>query len=276
MATWKSHYRCSSVFHRDGKLTLFAYLRASVPQISRRGNCLRAFSLLALFALASGCHKPAPPQGPTAEFIQHDDVDPLWQAAQSVLRKHDFQIDRRDLAAGVIETLPTTSQHFSEFWRQDVADPYSFAQATMHTMQRKAIVRFIRAAGSQWSFEVEVDVYRLSTPEHQVTSASSALLAFSGGLPTATGQVGVNASKQREWVPLGRDGELESRLLSQIFKAAGRTPVAMQDGGYVAPVQPGYSPAPANPPPQQPTPRPTPQPRAAEPIESDGALIPLR
>ena len=244
MLTWKSYYR---------RRTL-------------------TFTILVGLAFAVGCHKPAPPQGPTAEFIQHDDVDPLWQAAQSVLRKHDFQVDRQDLAAGVIETLPTTSQHFSEFWRQDVADPYSFGQATMHTMQRKATVRFIRAPGSQWTIELEVDVYRLSTPEHQVTSASSALLAFSGGLPTATGQVGVNASKQREWVPLGRDGEMESRLLSQIFKAAGRMPVAMQDDGYAEPVQPVATPPTASPQPDPSQPAPYPN----RPIEDDGALIPLR
>ena len=53
-----------------------------------------AFTILTGLTCAVGCHKPAPPQGPTAEFIEHDDVDPLWQASQSVLRKHDFQIDR--------------------------------------------------------------------------------------------------------------------------------------------------------------------------------------
>jgi len=224
-------------------------------------------------AATFGCHKPAPPEGPTAEFIQHEDVDPLWQATQAVLRKHDFQIDRQDLAAGVIETLPTTSQHFSEFWRQDVADPYSFGQATMHTMQRKATVRFIRTSSARdWSVEMQVDVYRLSTPEHQVTSASSALLAFSGGLPTATGQVGVNASKQREWVPMGRDGELESRLLSQIFKTSGRMPIAMQDDGYAEPVQPVATPPTASPQPAPSQPAPDPN----RPIDDDGALIPLR
>lgn len=244
MQTWKSYYRRHAL----------------------------ALPILFAVSFSTGCHKPAPPQGPTAEFIEHEDVDPLWQATQSVLRKHDFQIDRQDLAAGVIETLPTTSQHFSEFWRQDVADPYSFGQATMHTMQRKATVRFIRTSSARnWAVEMQVDVYRLSTPEHQVTSASSALLAFSGGLPTATGQVGVNASKQREWVPLGRDGEMESRLLSQIFKAAGRMPIAMNDGAYAAPVDTTPAPTPAASPMSQP-----PQPRASDPIEDDGALIPLR
>lgn len=247
MQTWKSYYRSTL-----------------------------ALALLTSLACAPGCHKPAPPEGPTAEFIEHDDVDPLWQAAQSVLRKHDFQIDRQDLAAGVIETLPTTSQHFSEFWRQDVADPYSFGQATMHTMQRKATVRFLREATvRQWSVELQVDVYRLSTPEHQVTSASSALLAFSGGLPTATGQVGVNASKQREWVALGRDGEMESRLLSQIFKAAGRMPVAMHDGAYAAPIQPTATPTLTPTPAATPAQQPAPQPRPSDTIVDDGALTPL-
>lgn len=251
MATWKSYYRRPGV----------------------------SLSIVLGLAWVAGCHKPAPPQGPTAEFIEPDDVDPLWQASQSVLRKHDFQIDRQDLAAGVIETLPTTSQHYFEFWRQDVADPYSFGQATMHTMQRKATVRFVKAPNSQWNIELQVDVYRLSTPEHQVTSASSALLAFSGGLPTTTGQVGVNASKQREWVPQGRDGELESRLLSQIFKAAGRTPVAVRDGAYAEPVTPETTATPTTTEPLTTprSPQPTPQPQAqpVDPVVNDGQLTPL-
>lgn len=238
----------------------------------------RSFSVLsvaAALAFATGCHKPAAPQGPTAEFIERDQVDPLWQASQSVLRKHDFQIDRQDLAAGVIETLPTTSQHYFEFWRQDVADPYSFGQATMHTIQRKVTVRFVRTPSDpQWMVELQVDVFRLSTPEHQVTSSSSALLAFSGGLPTSTGQVGLSAMKQREWVPLGRDPELESRLLSQIFKAAGSMPVAGNDAVYREPVQPAATPSPAIQP-AQPM-QPSPQPRPSTPVEDDGQLIPLR
>jgi len=245
--------------------------------MSTRKPYYRCFARVLIVAAAlpifSGCHKPAPPQGPTAEFIERDHVDALWQASQSVLRKHDFQIDRQDLAAGVIETLPTTSQHYFEFWRQDVADPYSFAQATLHTMQRKATVRFVRTPSDpQWTIELQVDVYRLSTPEHQVTSASSALLAFSGGLPTATGQVGQSAMKQREWVPLGRDPELESRLLSQIFTAAGRMPVVVNDGAYAEPVQPVSTPAPAAQPaqPMQTSPQPVNR------IDDDDRLIPLR
>lgn len=241
----------------------------------RRHPNIRSFGLTltttaALLAAPVGCHKPAQPEGPTVEAIENDQVDSIWAAAESVLRKHDFQIDRQDRAVGVLSTLPTTSQQFFEVWRQDVADPYSLGQASLHTMQRKAQVRFIREpAGRHWTIEMQVDVYRLSTPEHQVTSASSALLAFSGALPTATGQIGQNAAKAREWVHLGRDGELESRLLSQIFNAAGRTPIVMDMPAEPStPSETAASPAPAA------TMPPSPPVQAHPPVQDDGLLIP--
>ncbi len=105
--------------------------------------------------------------------ISENEVDILWDETLSVLRKLDFRPDRQDRANGVIETLPTTSQQWGEFWRQDVADSYSLAASSMHTTQRKATVRFIQDSGA-WRIETQVDVYRLSVPESQVTTASSA------------------------------------------------------------------------------------------------------
>ena len=246
------------------------------PPMRRHPN-IRSFGLTltttaALFAGPIGCHKPDQPEGPTVEAIENDQVDSLWAAAESVLRKHDFQIDRQDRAVGVLSTLPTTSQQFFEVWRQDVADPYSLGQASLHTMPRRAQVRFVRdPAGRHWTIDMQVDVYRLSTPEHQVTSASSALLAFSGALPTATGQIGQNAAKAREWVHLGRDGELESRLLSQIFNAAGRTPIALD----LPAAEGGAPPATASPPgaSSNPTP-PACEAKSPMPIRPDGELTP--
>jgi hypothetical protein len=179
--------------------------------------------MLLVASTAAGCQRPTRPESPTASTIADDDVQPLWDTALAVLIKHDFRPDRQDRTAGIITTHPTTSQQWHEPWRQDVADKYSLAEASLHTIQRQATVRFTRNAQAQrpaaenWTIEVQVDVYRLSVPEYQITSSSSAIRSFNADLPTVTGEKVADARAARRWVPLGRDGEMEERLLSRIL-----------------------------------------------------------
>ncbi len=174
-----------------------------------------------LFAAAlvclAGCQRPVPPEDITSAQVVGEDLEILWDTTLSVLAKHDFRADRQDRASGVIETLPTTSQHWIEFWRQDVADPYSLVHGWLHTTQRKATVRFVREEGG-WLVDVQVDVYRLTTPESQITTASSAIQAFDGALPTTVGRTTEDAQSGRRWVHLGRDATLEARLLQRILR----------------------------------------------------------
>jgi hypothetical protein len=64
---------------------------------------------------------------------------------------------------------------------------------------------------------VQVDVYRLSVPEYQITSASSGIHSFDADIPAVTGAIEKSAESARRWVPLGRDGAMEERLLSRIL-----------------------------------------------------------
>lgn len=169
-----------------------------------------------------GCSRPEPSEVITAAPVADGSLIALWDSALSVLRKHDLRPVRQDRAMGEIETSATTSQQWGEFWRQDVAELYSLAHASLHTTQRKAVVRFVRGEPG-WHVEVQVDVYRLSTPESQITTASSAIQAFSGVLPTTEGQTVQDPQAEHRWVHLGRDPSMEVRLLRQILREAGQT-----------------------------------------------------
>jgi hypothetical protein len=173
-----------------------------------------------LLAVQSGCEKPTQPDQVTASPVYSEELEPLWDATLSVLQKCEFIPQRQDRAMGIIVSKPTTSRQYGEFWRQDVVptDSYSMAEANLQTVQRQATVRFVKAQQG-WQLEVQVDVFRLSMPESQVTTASSAIQAFSGALPTTEGQM-VKARKQ--WVPLGRDAAMEERLLDRILSTAGQ------------------------------------------------------
>lgn len=178
--------------------------------------------MLVLGAAVAGCHEPVPPEAVTAQAVAEEDLESLWQASLAVLRRHDFEPDRQDRALGVIETLPTTSRQWGEFWRQDVADAYGVLESSLQTIQRQATVRFVRGE-SGWTVQVEVQVYRLAVPESQITSSSSVIRGFSGDLPTTEGRVVRAASDRQRWVSLGRDGAMEDRLLTRILSRAAAT-----------------------------------------------------
>ncbi len=180
----------------------------------RFGSALHS-GLTILVVVASACHKPIPPEEPTAAVIsQQEDLQYLWNGTLSVLRKFEFVPDRQDRAAGVIATLPLTSMQWHEPWRQDVADQYFLLESSLHTIQRVVTVKF--HAEPEPNVEVRVDVYRVSQPETQITSASSVLHGFAGLLPTEEGQMGPGVRAER--VPLGRDAALEERLLGRILE----------------------------------------------------------
>lgn len=168
----------------------------------------------------AACTRPAPPTGLTAAKIEADQLEPLWDATLSVLRKHDFLPDRQDRAQGVITTLPSTSRQWGEVWRHDLADNYSKVESSMHTVQRQVTVRFVKSP--EWSLSVQVDVFRLNVPESQITTASSAFQAFSGALPDTEGSQQISGvARGRNWVPKGRDAAMEDRLLNRILATAG-------------------------------------------------------
>jgi hypothetical protein len=209
---------------RENPPTLARFGAVLTPRLSGHTSIIRpaaALTALLLLAAWTGCERPIPPEGPTIATVTEEDLEPLWEAALAVLRKHDFQPDRQDRVMGVIETLPTTSKQWGEFWRQDVADAYDVAEASMHTTQRKATVRIVRGPDGP-TVEVQVDVYRLAEPESQITSSSSALQAFSGALPTTEGRVARDDQDRRRWVHLGRDAQMETRLLARILSRTGR------------------------------------------------------
>lgn len=176
----------------------------------------------AMWALGpSACTRPIPPEGPTAVAAAEPDLDALWTAALTVLNRMDLTPERQDRATGVIETLPTTSQQFWEWWRRDVVDSYSYAEANLHTMQRKATVRFRRLPDRRrWQVEVQIDVFRIQVPERQMTATSSALTLYSAAMPSTEG-LRLDPAVARYAAPMGRDGAMEQLILDRILRVAG-------------------------------------------------------
>ncbi len=175
------------------------------------------FCFVVLALIATGCQQPAEPEGPTVRDLPKQTApDALWDDAVAVLREHGFRVRVQDRVNGQIITDPETSAQFWEPWRDDVGTQYGITEASLHTMQRQVTVQFQKKNANDWAVDVRVDVYRLSQPETQITTASSVLHGFSGYLPDEEGGSLRRTGSRKQWVLTGRDGELEQELIRQI------------------------------------------------------------
>lgn len=176
-----------------------------------------AFALSVVSGLLSmaACQQPSRPTDPTMGGLQAERTpDDIWDATLDTLREHGFEPEVQDRANGRITTRPTTGKQWHEPWRKDIADNYDVMMASLHTIQRAATVQFVHDPDG-WKADVIVRMYQLSEPEPQITTASSVLHGYTGALPDREGR---RHGTRRQWRDLGRDGEMESRLLGEIVR----------------------------------------------------------
>jgi len=192
----------------------------------------------------AGCRAPLPPEGPTELRVYVPDYEAFFDAALSVLRRYDFSPDYADRTRGVIVSEPVTSGQWFEPWRVDSPGGYQLLESSLHTIRRTVTVRLQPLEDSpaetqptvadvlseDWDREppvwgvkryrvsVQVDKSRYSAPERQITTASGALAIYSTRIPTTEGIRGP-ASREIDWVPLGRDPLLEAFLLEKLANA---------------------------------------------------------
>ena len=171
-------------------------------------------------ALAGCVVDPPPEYGPVQADVvvaEEGDFDYLWESTLRTLRRVNLVPDRQDAREGIITTKPITSQQWFEFWRHDSLGLYQWAEASMHTTQRHAIVKIERQSEpDRYRVSVRVDVFRYSAPERQVTTPSGALLMYSEKLPTESGEL-LRPQEDVHWVRLGRDPHMEGLLLRRIL-----------------------------------------------------------
>lgn len=149
------------------------------------------------------------------------EADRVWEAVLDTLRHHRFRLDRTDRRAGIITTMPATSQHFFEFWRHDVATREDFWEATLNPLRRWAEVTVSRGDDGGWTkLSVVVHTERFSSYDRQFNSTGAAYEFFGDVFPTTTGLAPDQAPDDR-WLPLGTDPAMGEYLLNAIRKRAG-------------------------------------------------------
>ncbi len=228
-----AYARCDSLAfaHAEHGLTTgYRVLSLATPLV--RNHCyimnIRCGHLIValLFgAIAAGCLGPRRDDYQSICPITFPDRSPeaqrLWGAIEETLRRNRFRLDRVDARAGVITTMPVTSQHLYEFWRHDVDTWPDALEATLNPLRRWVEVSVTLVDDRMWSeLAVVVHKERLSSPDRQFNSTVAAYQYFGDSLPSTTGLVRVTPEHDL-WLDLGRDPAMEDYLLRTILERAG-------------------------------------------------------
>jgi hypothetical protein len=191
---------------------------------------------LAAGPLGPGPLASGPPQGgapPLLEnplFVPVQDREFAWNQLVDTVDSY-FKIERESrvrviggvVTEGRIDTFPLTGASLLEPWRRDSTRGFQRWQDTFQSTRRRAVVRVFPAAGG---YLVDLAVFKeledLSQPEHATTGGNT--LRHDGTLVRQ--QTAVNlAPVTLGWIPLGRDLELEQRMLQEIRgRLTDRTP----------------------------------------------------
>ena len=140
------------------------------------------------------------------------------QAAEDVLGKMHFTIDKADVEQGLVRTRPLPGAQFFEFWRSDNVGALNSAEANLHSI-RRVVELDISRQGGQLCIGCNVKVSRLSLPEQQISSSARAYRMFSQSSPSMQKlELHPEQKKSMAWVDLGNDTMLATEILKRIEK----------------------------------------------------------
>jgi len=188
----------------------------------RKQKIRNSVSACMAFCLLAGCAKQQ--QFKAVEQICVPGTDKLqaMQAAEDVLGKMHFTIDKADAEQGLIRTRPLPGAQFFEFWRSDSVGAFNSTEANLHSI-RRVVELDIGQQGGQLCIGCNVKVQRLSLPERQVSSSARAYRMFSQSSRSMQRlKLSREQKKGMAWVDLGNDIVLATEILKRIEKQMNR------------------------------------------------------
>ena len=149
------------------------------------------------------------------------------QAAEVVLGKMHFTIEKADAEQGLVRTRPLPGAQFFEFWRSDNVGDLNSAEANMHSIRRVAELNISPrdlpggkpGSGGQLCISCNVKVSRLSLPEQQISSSTRAYQMFSQS-SSAMQRLELHPQQKKgmAWVDLDNDIMRSTEILKRIEK----------------------------------------------------------
>ncbi|HOK96263.1 MAG TPA: hypothetical protein PK052_10320 [Anaerohalosphaeraceae bacterium] len=180
-------------------------------------------SLLLLAAgLIGGCAGSEKGASSAPLCVSDCSAELAMQAAQKVLTKMHFEIEKYDYDARYIRTRPLTGGQFFEIWRQDNASASAAAQANLHSLRRIVEMDFDQK-GREVCIGCRVQVLRLSVPEQPLRGMglmAEGITESSRSVQTLT--VDPALESRIEWLDAGSDAKLEQRIVKRIERVIRR------------------------------------------------------
>jgi len=165
--------------------------------------------------LLAGCAEQQ--QYGAAKPIRVENIDKLqaMEAAEDVLVKMHFTIEKANPENGFIKTKPLQGAQFFEFWRSDTVGVDNWLSNNLHSI-RRIVELNINEQDMGVHINCNVQVYRLSLPERETPSAHAYNL-FSASSPTQQRiQLYPEQKAGMAWIDLGKDGQLAAEILKRI------------------------------------------------------------
>ena len=134
-------------------------------------------------------------------------------AAERVLAGMQFEIEKLDSDAGHIRTRPLAGAQTLEFWRTDNVGAFNRAEADLHSIRRTVELEVSQQAGVL-CINCKASTQRLSESSEQTAGRGYKAI---GGQRT-TRKPGRESKGNMTWIDLGRDGQLETKILKLIEK----------------------------------------------------------
>ena len=184
--------------------------------------------------LLTGCAEEQ--QYGAVEPICVENIDKLeaMEIAEDVLAKMHFTIEKADAETatpridtrrwrGYIRTRPLAGAQFFEFWRSDNAGADNRLESNLHSIRRVVELNMSEQdegppqSRNRLCINCDVQKYRLSMPEHEVSSSARAYEMFSESNP-ALQNLRLNPEQKAgmAWIDLGKDRQLAAEILKRI------------------------------------------------------------
>ena len=190
-----------------------------IPNQHRFGLlCTAAFLTMALI---TGCASNQQQETFDKICLPQTDKSDAILTAEDILAKMHFTIDKADPELGIITTRPLSSAQFFEFWRSDVVGIKQALEANIHTTRRTVKLNLVQDA-QDLCIDCTVSVYRLSLPEHSISSSAKAYALFSRSTQQMqTLEPHQQQKKDMVWNDIGHDTDLEMIILNKIKQQLG-------------------------------------------------------
>ncbi len=192
-------------------------------QDTRQTTLLRGVGFLILGLLLAGCTEQQ--QYGAVKPICVDNIDKIqaMETVEDVLAKMHFTIEKADTKSGFIRTRPLAGGQFFEFWRSDNVGADNWLESNLHSIRRVVELNMSEQdegppkSGNRLCINCEVQKYRLSMPEHQVSSSARAYEMFSESSSTLQNlKLNPEQKEGMAWIDLGKDRQLAAEILKRI------------------------------------------------------------